>query len=408
MMKWQQRWLVLGMTAGLLSACSDSVSGPDEEPAPEDSTPEYPVALAKTAEGLVPERYTAEVAARGQWAYTTTWGTRAGTTSGDAVKIWNLNGGITLADSLIIGGARTTGDVQISPDGTLLMVATEFSPGSVVLFDLANPARPVQVGRFSSANTLPGVHTAKFGEVNGKLYAFLSVDPSGQTPAKLVIVDVSNPAQPTEVFAQAMGRPFVHDVFVRDGLLFTALWDDGLSIWDIGSGQGGTPASPVLLGNVKTATGDIHNVWWYHDGKTGSKKYVLLGEEGPGSVGSTASGDIHVIDISDVRQPREVAIYSVDGAGTHNFWADESNGYLYAAYYNAGVRALDVRGDLGTCTAAQKTVAGLCDLRLMGREAGIGVPAGHYIWGVTQVGSTLYASDMLLGLVRLDASGLMR
>ena len=35
------------------------------------------------------------------------------------------------------------------------------------------------------------------------------------------------------------------------------------------------------------------------------------------------------------------------GAGAHNFSVDEAKGLLYAAYYNAGVRVLDVRGDLG-------------------------------------------------------------
>jgi len=406
-MKWQQRRLVLAVAVGMLAGCADSVSPPDQQPGY--STPDYPVALEETGAGVVSERYTAEVAARGQWAYTSTWGTRGGTVAGNAVKIWNVGGAVTLVDSLIISGARTTGDVQISADGRLLLVATEFSPGSVVLFDLADPAKPAEVGRFSSVSTQPGVHTAKFGVVSGRLYAFLSVDPSGAVPARLVIVDLSNPAQPTEVFAQAMGRPFVHDVFVRDGLLFTALWDEGLSIWDLGGGgAGGSPAAPVLLSNVRTATGDIHNIWWFQDARTGSKRYVLLGEEGPGSVGSSASGDIHVIDISDVRQPREVAIYGVPGAGTHNFWADEANGYLYAAYYNAGVRALDVRGDLGTCPAAQKTAAGLCDLRLMGREAGIGLGTGHYVWGVVHLDGILYAADMLQGLIRLDASGLAR
>lgn len=392
--------LLLGFTA-----CDGKgdPAGPDEE------EPRDPVTFTVTGQGAVAERYTAEIAVSGDWAYTSTWGTRIGV-RGTAIKIWNVAGGtVTLRDSLIIADVNTIGDIQVSPDGRLLMAATEYvTPGSIVLFDRTDPAKPVQVARFSSANTAQGVHTAKFGTVNGRLYAFLSIDP-GATPAKLVIVDLSNPAAPQEVLAQNMGRPFVHDVFVRDGLLFTALWDDGLTIWDIGGGsRGGTPAAPVQISNVKTATGDIHNVWWFHDRKTGSKKYVFLGEEGPGSVGGVASGDIHVIDISDIAQPREVAIYSVPGAGTHNFWADEQNGYLYAAYYNAGVRALDARGDLGSCTAAQKTVAGLCDLRLMRREAGFGLTTGSYVWGVVHQGTTLYASDMLNGIFRLDASGLVR
>jgi hypothetical protein len=402
----RMKWLVAPWLLLVAWACGD-VNGPVAEP--EEQDPITPVLLEVTGSGAVNERYTAEVAVRDGWAYTSTWGTRGGTARGNVVKIWRVNGAITLVDSLVISGATTTGDVQISPDGRLLMVATEYSPGSVVLYDRSNAAAPVEVARFASEHTQPGVHTAKFGVVNGRLYGFLSIDPSGTVPAKLVIVDLANPLQPVEVFAQAMGRPFVHDVFVRDGLLFTALWDDGLTIWDIGGGDaGGSPASPVQLGNVKTATGDIHNVWWLHDQVTGSKRYVLLGEEGPGSVGSSASGDIHVIDVSDLRAPREVAIYTVPGSGTHNFWVDEAEGYLYAAYYNAGVQVLDVRGELGNCTAAQRTAAGLCDLLLMGRLAGMGITFGHFVWGVAQYGTDIYASDMLKGLIRLDASALRR
>ena len=69
------------------------------------------------------------------------------------------------------------------------------------------------------------MHTAEVARVNGTLYAFLSID----TPSRdLVIVDLSDPANPREVFVRNMGSPFVHDVFVRDGLLFTALWNDGV------------------------------------------------------------------------------------------------------------------------------------------------------------------------------------
>lgn len=357
--------------------------------------------------GSVPERFTAEVAVRGDWAYTSTWGNRNGV-PGNAVKIWNVAGAVpVLMDSLIVPLAATTGDVQISDDGALLVVATEFTPGTIVLYDRSNPSRPALLSQFSSSNTTPGVHTVKLGRVNGRHYAFLSVNPS---PARLVIVDLTDPRAPVEVWSQAMGSPFVHDTFVRDGILFAALWHDGLRIFDIGGGgRGGTPAAPVLLGNTPAGLRNIHNVWWFHDPQTGSKRYAFLGEEGPGSVGAgTSSGDIHVVDVSDMTQPRVVARYRVQGAGTHNFWMDEPSGILYAAYYNGGVRALDVRGNLGTCTADQRFATGECDLRRLGREAGIALASGAFIWGVVHQDTHVYASDMRNGLYKLDASGLRR
>ena len=97
-----------------------------------------------------------------------------------------------------------------------------------------------------------------------------------------------------------------------------------------------------------------------------------------------------------------VLLILVAGGGTHNFSVDEASGLLYAAYYNAGVRVLDVRGDLGTCTVAQKTADGRCDLTLMGREKAIFAGTGSvYVWGVHWSASGLFASDMLNGLWRV-------
>lgn len=360
--------------------------------------------------GPVPERFTAEVWARGSTAYTTTWGERlfGGVSSpGNAIKIWDVAGDKpVLVDSVIVPDAETIGDVQVSDDGSLLMVPTEHEPGSIVVFSLADPRRPQLLSRFSSANTAPGVHTAELQRVNGKLYAFLSVDPTFELAARLVIVDLSSPAAPVEVFSRVMGAPFVHDVFVRDGVLMTALWDGGVGIFDIGGlGAGGSVANPVLVSTTPTLGGNAHNIWWLHDPVTGSKQYAFVGEEGPGDVGGSSIGDIHVLDVSDMQKPREVAFFSVPGAGTHNFSVDEQNGILYAAYYNGGVRAIDVRGDLSTCDASQRAPGdSRCDLVKMKRELAVGlldrgVPVS--VWGVHFTGGAVYASDMLNGLWKL-------
>jgi hypothetical protein len=363
-------------------------------------------ALTTIGSGTVDERFTAEVNVRGDYAYTTTWGFRDAV--GNAIKIWNVAGASApvLVDSVIVPNATTLGDVQVSDDGQLLVVATEFSPGSIMIYSLANPTKPQLITRYTSALTDPGVHTAEVQRVGGKLYAFLSVDPTGSSPARLVIVDLSNPASPQQVFTAAMGSPYVHDVFVRDGILFTALWDQGMRIWDIGGGgHGGTVATPVVLGNVVNVGGKAHNIWWFHNAANGEKKYAFIGEEGFGSIGSSASGDIHVIDVSDFASPHEVAFYHLDGAGTHNFSVDETRGVLYAAYYNGGVRAIDVTGDLSSCDAPNKSVDGRCDLGRMGRELAHAPEEALsvYVWGVQLVGQYVYASDMLNGVWKFTA-----
>lgn len=389
-----------------------------------------PATIPLLGSGNVPERYTAEVAAADGWAYTTTWSSRvssAGNTPGNAVKIWNVSGNTPiLTDSLIITGAGTTSDVQISDDRTLLAVSTEGGSPTARGFSLysrATPGKPTLITRFNSPATTSGVHTLKFARVNGRHYLLLNIDP----PAALVVVDITSPALPVQIGSFPMGNPYIHDVFFRDGLLFAGLWNDGMSIFDMGGGnKGGSPSNPVLIGNVRTAScgtsgcggSRVHNIWWFHDPKTGSKKYAFIGEEADASLFTNARGDIHVVDVSDMSNPREVAFFRPDSAststgnqpsGTHNFDVDEQSGVLYAAYYNGGVRALDIRGDLGTCTATQKSADGRCNLRLMAREIGVGLTSfPTFIWGVKLDGNFLYASDMPNGIHKLDISGLKR
>jgi hypothetical protein len=212
-----------------------------------------------------------------------------------------------------------------------------------------------------------------------------------------------------EVLVRPMGNPTIHDVFVRDGILFTAEWDDGVRLWDVGGARGGSPANPVQISKVLIPGGSAHNAWWVHDSTTGEKRWLLVGQEEGSFNPTSSSGDVHVVDVANLDAPKVVGFYHLNGAGTHNFSVDERKGVAYAAYYNGGVRALDVRGDLSACTSAQKSSDGRCDLGKMGREVGsFTTPDLIYVWGVQHVGNALYASDMLNGLWKLDTSRLRR
>jgi len=119
-----------------------------------------------------------------------------------------------------------------------------------------------------------------------------------------------------------------------------------------------------------------------------------VGEEGPGSVGSSSSGSIHVVDVSNLAAPVEVGSYTLAGAGTHNFWVDEAAEVLYAAYYNGGVVAIDISGTLPANLAT----------RVLDRITPGG--AGNtYVWGVMQYQGDIFASDMLSGFWRLRFTG---
>ncbi|HYD53009.1 MAG TPA: hypothetical protein VEA99_10290 [Gemmatimonadaceae bacterium] len=414
------RFLHTLRTAALLAACSALVAGCDgDDPVDPDpgvttnlcaNAPGGSGGLAIAGCGRVTNRFTAELFVRGNTAYTTTWGERD-LARGNAIFVWDVAGDAPqLVDSVIVAsGATTLGDVAVSDDGRWLVVAAEPGPLSLLVYDLANPRKPVEVGRWVGN---AGGHTAEIGTVNGRLHAFVSLNRTLSTAARLAIVDLGTPAQPREVHSRPLPTTIIHDSFYRDGLLFLNLWDEGLTILDVGGGgRGGTLAAPVDLGRVATVGGNAHNAWWFHDPQGSQKRYVFVGEEQAGGVPVGSAGDIHVVDVTNLAQPREVAFYTVPSAGTHNFSVDEARGVLYAAYYNGGVRAIDVRGDLGTCTAAQKSLDGRCDLGRMGRELGSVLQGTSglqgfeppYIWGVHYQANFVYASDMVNGLWKLRA-----
>ncbi|MGV3709158.1 MAG: LVIVD repeat-containing protein [Gemmatimonas sp.] len=390
------------------SGCGDGPSQPvDDNNPPSGDTTQVgaftAVPFTLLGRGDVADRFTSELWVRGTTAYTSTWGSR-GFLQGNAVKIWDVSGNApTLVDSVIVSNAGTTGDIQVSDDGAVLAVAIEPRPnGGLAIYSLGNPRKPQLLVRYSSAKLEAGVHTAELARVGGTLYAFCAIDPGNLSPAQLVILSLANPASPVEVAALTIGNPLIHDVFVRDGYLFTAEWNDGMGIYDIGA-EGGSVSNPRLISRTKTVGGQVHNVWWFQDPANGNKRYVFVGQEGPGSIGFSSVGDIHVVDISVRTSPREVAMFSLAGAGVHNFSMDEARGRLYAAYYNGGVRALGVRGDLSACATDEKTADGRCDLAKMGRViafANTGAAGLTYVWGVHAQSNALYASDMLSGLYK--------
>lgn len=403
---------ILAASAALLAL--GGCAGDPTEPEPLDvvSCPPAGAATGMTVLGCAgPPRgpLTGEVAVLGTRAYTSTW-SASSIDPGNRIDVWDVSGAVPrLVDTLIVPGVvLRVGDVAISDDGRLLVAPTE-PAGTLAVYELNGTAKP----QLRSLYKVPlsdgaGVHTAKLARVNGVQYAFAQLT-NGRLHVS--IIDLSDPAAPREV-GRIPAADFIHDVFIRWGRVFAADWDQGVSVWDIGgAGAGGTPAAPVRIGaRATTVGGNAHNVWWFVDPALGSTlaaaRYLFVGEEQPGFVGSTARGDIHVLDMSNPDAPREIAFYSVPGAGTHNFWMDEEKGILYAAYYNGGLRALDVRGDLGTCTAAQKSPDGRCDLAKMGREIGVALAGGStYVWGVQFAGDAVYASDMLNGLWKLRPIG---
>ena len=345
--------------------------------------------------GRVDARHTSDLWVHGGYAYTGTWGIREGEV-GNRLYAWTLDGSgmPTLSDSITVD-ARTVNDVKIRADGRLGVLtheggdASEGGRNGVTFFDLADPAHPRVVSRFSTGLE-PGVHNAW---LEGD-YAYLVVDGVG---SGLRILDVTDPASPRVAASFYGGSSFLHDVYVRDGLAFLSHWDAGLIILDVGNGlAGGSPTNPVEVSRLSDLGGETHNVWYWP--RAG---YAFVGEEQFGhSMGP--SGIMHVVDLSDIARPREVATYEVPGSTSHNYWLDEETGTLYLAWYEQGVRMLDVTGELMGRLERQGREAAFI------RYAGVGEdcmldPTATCAWSPQLHGNgKLYASDLNHGLVVLE------
>jgi hypothetical protein len=389
-----RRWFRMAAVAGLAACGGDGGGGPVEPP------PGGEFSLRTVGGGdNVSDRYSSDLWVHGNHVYTGTWGhgTRNGNI-GNLLYIWSLDaaGAPTRVGSLSVPDINTVSDVEVSGDGAVLLFSGEGGPnGGIYLYDLADPVQPVFL---DSALAPGGVHTATFAEIDDRRYVFAA---RNQPDPALLIYDVTDPADITTTAVVPI-PPFygIHDTYVRDGLAFVFAWNTGVIIYDVGNGTaGGSPSAPVELSRLVTddagvkAGPSVHNGWWFHNPVTHQARYLFVGQEGPGILKEASSGDIHVVDVSDLRHPIEVASFHLDGAGTHNFWMDEANQILYAAYYNGGVVALDVsgilEGDLSDRLLAQI------------RPGGDG---NTYTWGVQLAGGSLYAIDMVSGLWQLGVT----
>jgi hypothetical protein len=377
----------------LAGACGGGDGGPVDPP-----PGQLTLAVAGGGDN-VPDRYTSDLWIHGGYAYTGTWGgSKRNGHPGNVLNIWSLAnaGAPELVDSVVVPSIGTVSDVEVSADGSVLLFSAEGGlHGGIYLYALADPRGPALL---DSVHVSGGVHTATLAEIAGHRYVFAARNPS--SPA-LLIYDVTVPTAITPVTAIPVPADYgIHDTYVRDGLAFVFAWNTGVIIYDVGNGiNGGSPEAPAEVSRLVTGDGpvpdhpSVHNGWWFHNPVSGEARYLFVGQEGPGIIGSASSGDIHVVDVSDLRHPTEVASFHLDGAGTHNFWMDEANQILYAAYYNEGVVALDVSGRL----------SGDLSDRLIGHIRP-GGPGDTYTWGVQLAGGSLYASDMLSGLWQISVT----
>ena len=142
--------------------------------------------------------------------------------------------------------------------------------------------------------------------------------------------------------------------------------------------------------------------------KSAGRLYVLAGDEAswgnpripeaPRDLESKLPGRmkgwLHVVEFDDPAHPKEVARYKVGDYGMHNYWVDTEEEILYVGYYQGGLRALDISGEL------------LGDLFAQGREIAHFfsddpegyIPNSPMVWGPQLHKGTVFFTDFHSGL----------
>ncbi len=337
-------------------------------------------------------------------------------TIGDRVYTFDIRDPASpvLVDSIKVD-ARTINDVQTTPDGKIGVITREGASSrrnGIVFLDLASPLHPKVLSEYTSTVS-GGVHSVYID----KQHVYLTDDATGS----MRVIDFANPREPKEVarwqvpgvvgaggmkspageeIGGSVGR-MLHDLQVVDGLAYLAYWRHGIVILDVGNGiQGGSPSNPKLVSQYTYNVADLyppdriagtHTVFRY-------KNYLFVGDEVfPGEFNLQSRGrietmgQVHVLDVTDVTRPRKIADYFVAG-GAHNVWVLDD--VLYIGAYEAGLRALDVSGELRG------------DLVAQGREIGsiwTGDPKGYrpnlpMAWGAQPHKGVIFVTDINSGV----------
>jgi hypothetical protein len=321
-----------------------------------------------------------------------------------------------ITDSMVVD-ARAINDIMTTEDGRYGVLTRENAStrkNGIVILSFEDPAHPKPIADFTETVT-GGVHSTFVY----RGYVYLTDDATGS----LRVIDIRDPYKPRQV-ARWQTRPdeagnFLHDVDVKDGLAYLSYWNQGLVILDVGNGMnGGSPENPQLVSQYKydldalyrdvEAVGGpgfirgTHTAW-----RAGN--YVFVGDEvfsarprrteGGGVVGlGRAYGRLHVIDVSDISQPKEVAYYEPKEGGAHNVWV--AGDTLYLGNYQGGLRVLDISGDLrGDLYRQGREIAHV----VTGDADGV-TPNAPNAWGAVYRDGLIYVPDINSGLwiVRLE------
>lgn len=305
-------------------------------------------------------------------------------------------------DSVTLDGRRIN-DVKIH-EGRHIAIATSEGASNrrngMTLLDISDPAHPSIITHYTEDLT-GGVHNVWF---DGDIVYVVN-----DGTLDVHIVDIADPANPVEIGRWGHPNPgrYLHDVSVWDGLAYLSYWDDGVVILDVGNGvAGGSPSNPQYVSSYKyryeingETYGNTHHALPFTN--EAGRRYLFVSDEIFGCPDCEGPrGYVHVLDATDMTNLVEVAKYEVSQAGTHNMWIEDD--MLYLGYYQAGLRVLDISGELRGDLLAQGREIAHYDTDLEGGEN------TTMAWGAQPYKGNVFVSDMATGLwvVKLEPQSL--
>jgi hypothetical protein len=297
----------------------------------------------------------------------------------------------------------------------------------LALFDVTNPARPKELGRFPTGVTT-GVHEVGIVQrPDGRVLALAAVpysfNLSQGRQGDLRIIEITDPRRPRELAdwdvrrdgpAETRGQlaarrdVFAHSAwpFDKGNKLFASFWSTGVQFLDIRD-----PAAPRLIGQTPYRPEDgyrgAHSGWFNKD-----ETLFVQNDEAMQAVGSGSRRSWtfqRVFDTSSLERPKLLSTFATESAvpgndgqvatdgvySVHN--AVIEGGLEYVSWYSDGVRVVDLSDP-----RRPREIASFVPPPSSPRQSAATAQGGRrdmpVVWGVYPWKDLVLASDMNSGL----------
>jgi hypothetical protein len=347
-------------------------------------------------------------------------------TSIEDVVVYTATYGPLAGRDIAAGGIQYCGDSRYDTN----------ADRGLMLWDVTNPAAPVQVGYLNTGCCTRGVHEFEVQHRAdlGRTFAYASVPtsryPDSTTPSgyrdqngygDFRLFDITDPAHPVQVSdwgIQDIGGQlpagqgcdadpnYGHGAEPSDDgkLVFVSYWDSGFIALDLTN-----PAAPVYLGRTvypANADGDAHSAS-YDD----ARQLLFSADEdfcknsGPGI--EKGQGYLRVYDYANPAAPVQIGEYRTpNSVGTNTRAAGDYSIHnalvvgtdVYISWYSDGIRVLDA-SDPSTPLEVAYFVPPSANNPVKPSQRGV-LSNAPQVWGVDYDEDTglIYASDMNSGL----------